>query len=180
MIKAMGQLDHGAPEPLSSFLIYIESIQGKSRRTANEYFYDLRTFYRFLKIYFGLVSEEIPFQEIPIDDVTIDLLRKVNLQILYEYMNFLNRVRNNSPRARARKAASLKSFYRYLYSKVNLVDENPTVELESVKSHSQLPKHFTLEDSIALLEAVENRNAERDYCILTLFLNCGMRLGRIG
>ncbi len=172
-------LDHGAPEPLASFLIYIESIQGKSKKTADEYFYDLRTFYRFLKIYFHKVSAETDFQEIVIDDVDLEMLRSVTLQVLYEYMNYLNRVRGNSARSRARKVASLKSFYKYLYSKANLIDENPTAELESVKSQKHLPKHFTVEDSIALLNSVENRNAIRDYCIFTLFLNCGLRLAEL-
>ena len=94
-------------------------------------------------------------------------------------MNYLNRVRGNSATSRARKIASLKSFYKYLFSKVNLIDENPTAELESVKTTKQLPKHFTLEDSVALLQAIDDRNAVRDYCILTLFLNCGMRLAEL-
>ena len=92
-----------APEPLSSFLIYIESIQGKSQKTANEYFYDLRTFFRYLKIHFDLVSSDVDFDDIDIMDVGIDILKKVDLNLIYEYMNFLHRVRNNSPHARARK-----------------------------------------------------------------------------
>lgn len=179
MNPAGASLDHGAPEPLASFLIYIESIQGKSRQTANEYFYDLQTFYRFLKIYFHKVDANTDFHEISIDDVDLSMLRAVTLQTLYEYMNYLNRVRDNTAGTRARKVASLKSFYKYLYSKANLIDENPAAELESVKIPKHLPKHFTLEDSIALLASVDNRNAQRDYCILTLFLNCGLRLAEL-
>lgn len=176
-MDAKKHLDHNAPEPLASFLIYIESIQGKSPKTADEYFYDLRTFYRFLKVYFHMADSET--DELSIDDVDIDLLRSVNLQVLYEYMNYLNRTRGNAATSRARKVASLKSFYKYLYSKAHLIDENPASELESVKTNKQLPKHFTLEDSIALLQSVENRNAARDFCILTLFLNCGLRLAEL-
>ncbi len=179
MANSMKSLVHGAPEPLASFLIYIESIQGKSLKTTNEYFYDLRTFYRFLKIHFGKVSPEIDFQDVSIDDVDLKMLSQVTLQVIYEYMNYLNRVRGNSARSRARKAASLKSFYKYLYSKAQLINENPAAELESVKTQKQLPKHFTLEDSVALLESVTDRNAARDYCIFTLFLNCGMRLAEL-
>lgn len=172
-------IDHNAPEPLASFLIYIESIQGKSKKTTDEYFYDIRTFYRFLKIHFQKIDSDIEFQSIPIDDVDLELLRCVSLQTLYEYMNYLNRTRGNSASSRARKIASLKSFYRYICNKAKLLDENPTAELDSVKITKQLPKHFTLEDSVALLQSVENRNAQRDYCILTLFLNCGMRLAEL-
>lgn len=178
-MKPVKSIDHDAPEPLASFLIYIESIQGKSPKTADEYFYDLRTFYRFLKLYFHKTDSSDSFEEISIEDVDIEMLRAVDLHVLYEYMNYLNRVRGNSATSRARKIASLKSFYKYLFSKVNLIDENPTAELESVKTTKQLPKHFTLEDSVALLQAIDDRNAVRDYCILTLFLNCGMRLAEL-
>ena len=167
------------PEPLSSFLIYIESIQGKSAKTSNEYFYDLRTFYRFIKIKFGLVDFNSEFNKIPIDDISVEILSQVDLSVIYEYINFLTHTRNNSPSSRARKIASLKSFYKYMCNKAKLIDVNPTAELESVKIHKQLPKHFTLEDSISLLEEIDGDNAERDYCILTLFLNCGMRLAEL-
>ena len=179
-MKSIKRLDHNAPEPLASFLVYIDSIQGKSPKTADEYFYDLRTFYRFLKIYFNKVDSSVTeIDEISIDDVDIEMLRKVDLQLLYEYMHYLNRIRGNAAAARARKVAALKSFFKYLHSKANLIETNPTTELESVKISKQLPKHFTLEDSIALLESVENRNSVRDYCIFTLFLNCGMRLAEL-
>lgn len=168
-----------APEPLASFLIYIDSIQGKSQKTADEYFYDLRTFYRYLKYHFGLAPKDCAFDEISIDDVDIALLRRVDLNLIYEYINYLNRTRHNAASARARKIASLKAFFKYVCNKAKLLDENPTAELESVKIKKQLPKHFTLEDSIALLNAVSDRNAARDYCILTLFLNCGLRLAEL-
>ena len=172
-----GYLD--VTEPLASFLIYIESIQGKSPKTANEYFYDIRTFYRFLKLKFGLASNADDFDDINIDDVTIEMLARVDLNLIYEYINFLTRDRGNSSAARARKIASLKSFFKYVCNKAKLLDVNPTAELESVKINKQLPKHFSLDDSIALLSEVDGRNAERDYCILTLFLNCGMRLAEL-
>ena len=168
-----------APEPLLSFLIYIESIQGKSQHTANEYFYDLKTFYKFLKINFKLVSSEIDFDEITIDDLTLDTLKLVDLNIIYEYINFLNRVRNNSPASRARKIASLRSFYKYLCNKAHLLENNPTIDLDTVKIGKRLPRYLTLEDSVNLLSAINGDNAERDYCIITFFLNCGLRLDEL-
>lgn len=167
-----------APEPLKSFLIYLESIQGKSRKTVDEYFYDIRNFYRFLNIRFGL-SDNIEFNKIEIDNVDIDMLKKVDLNLLYEYANFLNRDLGNKPRTRARKISALKSYFKYLHSKVKLIDENPTIDLDTIKIEKQLPKHFTLDDSINLLDSVDERNYERDFCILTLFLNCGMRLAEL-
>ncbi len=167
-----------APEPLKSFLIYLESIQGKSRKTVDEYFYDLRNFYRYLNIKFGL-ADNTEFNKIGIDNVDIDMIKKVDLNLLYEYANFLNRNLGNKSRTRARKISALKSYFKYLHSKVKLIDENPTIDLDTVKIEMQLPKYFTLEDSINLLDAVDERNYERDYCILTLFLNCGMRLAEL-
>lgn len=167
-----------APEPLISFLIYIESIQGKSQNTANEYFYDLRTFYKFLRIKFDKVSVD-DFENIDISKVDLNYLKKVDLNLIYEYVNFLNRVRLNAPRARARKIASLKSYFKYLHNKAGVLSENPAAELESIKLSKTLPAYFTLEDSLALLAEVDGRNSERDYCIITLFLNCGMRLAEL-
>lgn len=167
-----------APEPLKSFLIYLESIQGKSQKTVDEYFYDIRNFYRFLNIRFGL-TDNVEFNKIEIDNIDIDILKKVDLNLLYEYANFLNRDLGNKPRTRARKISALKSYFKYLHSKVKLIDENPTIDLDTIKFEKQLPKHFTLDDSIHLLDAVDERNYERDFCILTLFLNCGMRLAEL-
>lgn len=168
-----------APEPLLSFLIYIESIQGKSRQTTNEYYYDLKTFYKFLKLHFNLVSSNIDFEEILIDDLTLDTIKLVDLNIIYEYINFLNRVRNNSPASRARKIASLRSFFKYLCNKAHLIENNPTVDLDTVKIGKRLPRYLTLEDSINLLSTISGDNAERDYCIITFFLNCGLRLNEL-
>lgn len=167
-----------APEPLSSFLIYIENIQGKSQNTSKSYYYDLSYFYKYLKIYFGNKSLDIDIQEIDISDVDITYLKKVNLNLVYEYMNFLNRERDNSPRSRARKIASLRSYFKYLH-KSGILAENPLAELESIKLRKVLPVYFTLEDSMSLLSSIEGKNAVRDYCIITLFLNCGMRLAEL-
>ena len=172
-----------APEPLMSFLIYIESIQGKSHNTAKEYFYDLRTFCRFLKIKSlqknNLRISDIDFDNLDISDIDLPYLKNVDLNLIYEYMNFLNRERTNSPRARARKIASLRSYFKYLHNKAGLLDENPTAELETIKLRKTLPSYFTLDDSLSLLSIIDGRNAERDYCIITLFLNCGMRLAEL-
>ena len=167
----------GIPEPLSAFLIYTESIQGKSPKTTDEYYYDLRIFYRFLATKFNLSSDD--FENIDINLIDLDILKKVDLPLIYDYINYLNRVRHNSPSARARKIASMKSFFKYVCNKAKLLEVNPTAELESIKITKQLPKHFTLDDSLSLLSSVDSRNYERDYCILTLFLNCGMRLAEL-
>lgn len=168
-----------APEILKSFLIYIESIQGKSKNTAEEYFYDLRTFFRYLKLRFNLVSSEYNFNKIDIMDVDLELIKKVDLNLVYEYMNFLNRTKGNSTASRARKIASLRSYFKFITVKKNLLEENPIAELESIKIKKSNPKNLTVDDSLALLSIISGKNAVRDYCIITLFLNCGLRLSEL-
>jgi len=166
------------PEPLISFLLYIENIQGKSPKTAESYYFDLRAFYRYLKIKFNNMSADVDFDLIDVSDMDITYMKKVDLNIIYEYMNFLNRERSNSASSRARKIASIRSYFKYMF-KSNYIDENPTADLETIKLRKRLPIHFTLEDSIDLLGAIDGKNALRDYCIITLFLNCGMRLAEL-
>lgn len=167
------------PEPIASFLIYIESIQGKSAKTADEYFYDLRTFCRFLKIHFGLADENSDFENISIEDISIELFRRIDLSVLYEYLNYLNRGRGNSAATRARKITSVKSFFKYLCNKAKLLETNPAADLDYVKQPKQLPRYFTIDESLALLEVIDGDYKERDYCMITLFLNCGMRLSEL-
>lgn len=168
-----------APELLKSFLIYIDSIQGKSKNTAEEYFYDLRTFFRYLKLRFNMADKNADFDKIDISDVNLDLIKKVDLNLIYEYMNFLNREKHNSTASRARKIASLRSYFKYLTNKKNLLEENPIAELESIKIKKSNPKNLTIDDSLALLSVIGGDNAVRDYCIITLFLNCGLRLSEL-
>lgn len=167
-----------APEPLISFLLYIENIQGKSVKTAESYYFDLRAFYRFLKMKFENKSDSVDFDSIDISNMDLTYIKKVDLNVIYEYMNFLNRERSNSASSRARKIASIRSYFKYLF-KSNLIDENPTSDLETIKLRKRLPVHFTLEDSVDLLNVIDGKNALRDYCIITLFLNCGMRLAEL-
>ena len=167
-----------APEPLFSFLLYIENIKGQSVNTAENYYFDLRAFYRFLKIKFDKLSGDTDFDSIDISTVDLSYIKKVDLNLIYEYVNFLNRVRDNSPSSRARKIASLRSYFKYL-CKSNIIENNPTTDLETIKLRKHLPAHLTLEDSIDLLSGIEGKNALRDYCIITLFLNCGMRLAEL-
>lgn len=178
------------PKVLRDFLVYIETIRGKSKRTADEYFLDLRIFFRYLKCLRELVPPDVPFDEIPISDVDIDLLRSVTLSDVYDYMNYLSRdrviIHNRSElgcglgtAARARKTSSLRVFFRYLTTKAKLLDENPVQELETPKLKKTLPKHLTIDESLRLLDGVEGQNRVRDYCILTLFLNCGLRVSEL-
>ena len=179
-----------APPILRDFLVYHETIQGHARRTVDEYFLDLRNFFRFLKLDKGLAAPNTPLDQISIDDVDLDLVRSVTLSDVYAYMNYLSRDRVVHPNssdehhglaasARARKVAAIRSFYKYLTSKAKLISENPMQDLDSPRLKKTLPRYLDLEESVSLLEHVDGANQARDYCILTLFLNCGLRISEL-
>lgn len=164
-----------SPEILKGFLGYMETIKGRSANTVNEYFMDLRTFFRFLKQQRGLVPLNQPEDDIPIKDVDIELLQTVTLNDIYEFMNYTRSERSNSNTTRARKASSLRRFFNYLTENVHLLESNPTRNLSTPKIPKTLPKHLSLEQSLNLLTAASQEHSERDYCMLTLLLNCGLR-----
>ena len=179
-----------APKILKDFLTYHETIKGHSHNTVDEYFLDLRTFFRFLKLHRGIVPRTAEPEEISIMDVDLDFVKAVTLSEVYEYLAFLSRdrIKNQrsreaeyglSPSSRARKIASIKSFYKYLTVKAKLIDENPVQDLDSPKIPKSLPRYLTLEESERLLQSVDSKHRERDYCILCIFLNCGLRISEI-
>jgi len=179
-----------APPLVRDFLTYHETIQGHSKKTVDEYYLDLRNFFRYIKIEKGRVPRATPLDEIDVGDVDLALIRSVRLSDIYAYMSFLSRDRlKNAKRpdgghglessTRARKIATIRSFYKYLTVKAKVLDENPVQDLDSPKPRQSLPRYLTLEESLRLLDSVDGENAERDFCILTLFLNCGLRISEL-
>lgn len=168
-----------APPILRDFLTYHETIQAHSQKTADEYFLDLRTFFRFIKLEKHLVPAGTPIDEISIGDVDLAFVRSIVLTDVYSFMNYLSRDRGLGPAARARKIATIRSFYKYLTSKARLLSENPMQDLDSPRLKKTLPRYLTLEQSLQLLDSVDEPNRARDTCILTLFLNCGLRISEL-
>lgn len=168
-----------APTILKDFLSYHETVKAHSPKTVDEYFLDLRTFFRYLKVSRGLVAPDVPWEDIPINDVGLSLVGSVSLSEIYDYLIFLSRERQLNTASLARKIAAIRSFYRYLTSKAHLLEENPVQELDSPRMKKALPRYLTLEESLALLDAVQGKHKERDYCILMLFLNCGLRISEL-
>ena len=168
-----------SPQVLRDFLGYMQTIKGKSPKTIEEYFIDLRTFFRYIKKAKQLVDNNVPFEDIKINDINIDLIETITLTDIFEYMNYVMSERGNAASTRARKTYSLRSFFNYLTNKVGKLEKNHVAELDQPKIRKSLPKFLTLENSLDLLKSVEGPYKERDYCILTLFLNCGMRLSEL-
>lgn len=167
------------PPIIRDFLTYNETIKGKSSKSVDEYYLDLQTFFRYLLLVRGKVDKKSNFEEIDISTVDAELISTVTISDLYAFIVFCKDERGNNAATRARKTSTLRIFFKYLTSQIHLLETNPAEMLESPKVKNALPKHLSLEDSIELLSSVDGPNKERDYCILTLFLNCGMRLSEL-
>lgn len=167
------------PYAVQEYAMYLRNIRGLSAKTVNDYCMDLRTFFRFLKRSRDLVDPKLEFSEITVQDVDVDLIRTVRTFDIFEFMNFMADDRHVASSSRQRMSTSLKSFFKYLTVHEKLLDKDPTENLTPPKKKKALPHFLSLEQSIELLEAVEGPDAERDRCMLTLFLNCGMRLAEL-
>ncbi len=167
------------PPVIRDFLTYNEAIKGKSSRSVEGYYLDLQTFFRYIISVRGLTDKDTEFEKIDISSVNIDLIKTITVSDLYAFMVFCKNERSNNTATRARKTSTLRIFFKYLSSQTHQIDENPALMLETPKVKQSLPKHLTLEDSLELLNSVDGKNKQRDYCILTLFLNCGLRLAEL-
>ncbi|MDD6276175.1 MAG: tyrosine recombinase XerC [Clostridia bacterium] len=167
------------PQDAIEFLNYLSVVKNKSELTVLEYASDLRTFFRFMKLYRGQVDEKINFDDIDVSDINIDFIKKITLQDAYAFLSYCKTERGNDAAARSRKVSSLRAFFKYMSVNQNKLERNPMQELEAPKLNKTLPKYLTLEESQRLLDCIDGKFKERDYCIITLFLNCGMRLSEL-
>lgn len=169
------------PQILRDFLTYHESIKGQSQKTISEYYLDLRMFLRFMM----LMRKEMPYKT-PLDDISIlsvdlEFVSKITLSDIFDFLSYLANDREHDngqgigAAARARKLSAIKSFYKYLTVRTKQLTVNPVKDVEFPKLRKSLSKYLTLSESQRLLRAVEGQNATRDYAILMLFLNCGIR-----
>ena len=169
---------------IDDFLDYMKATKGASENTVKEYYYDLRMFVRFIKRRKGLVDSSMDFDEIPIEDISAELLESVTKQDVYAYNAFLERERKTPNRSKFRKISSIRSFYNYLHAKIDIIKINPVIDIDMPKVEKTLPVYLTLEQSLNLLKTIEKSKSKalykkRDYAIVTLFLNCGMRLSEL-
>lgn len=168
-----------APQPVREFLVYHDTIKGQSKATVDSYFMDMRTFTRYLILARGLVPRDTALEDIDIRGVDLDFYGKVTLTEVYDFLAYLSRDRELNAASRARMIVCLKGFYRYLTVKTKQLTVNPVQDLDTPKLQKSLPHYLTLEESQRLLTAVDGKNKERDYCILCLFLNCGLRISEM-
>jgi site-specific recombinase XerD len=167
------------PQLAVDFINYMLTIKGKSPSTVSEYFYDLRTFFRFIKLHKKIIANDAKFDSIDVRDIGMDIIRSITLSDLYSFISYVSTKRDNTSPSRARKVACLRSFFKYLHKKAGVMDSNPAMELESPKLTKKLPKYLDLDESKSLLNIVDGEFKERDLAILVLFLNCGLRLSEL-
>ena len=175
---------HDCPLILRDFLAYHETIKGQSPRTISEYYLDLRMFLRFIKLMRNDMPIHTSLDDIPIKDIDIAFIRSITTSEIFDFLSYLANDRKHDPdsydrgiaaTSRARKLSAIKSFYKYLTVRTKQLTENPVADLEYPKLRKSLPKYLTLEQSASLLQAVSGPNEKRDYAILMIFLNCGIR-----
>ena len=175
-----------SPQILKDFLTYHENIKGQSPRTISEYYLDLRMFLRFIRLMRNDMPLNTPLEDIPIKDIDIKFIESITTSEIFDFLSYLANDRainpdspapdyGIEPSARARKLSAIKSFYKYLTVRTKQLTENPVADLEYPKLRKSLPKYLTFSQSSALLQAVSGQNQKRDYAILMLFLNCGIR-----
>lgn len=173
------EYENDCPSYLKDYINYIRTVKNHSERTQEAYYIDLRLFLRYLKVVHHDVPKDADFSSIKIADVPFSYVKDFTNTDAYMYLNFLNTERNNSVKTRARKITSLRRFYGYLHDRAKTIDENPVEHVDLPKIPKTLPKYLQLDQSEQLLESISGKNQIRDYCILTLFLNCGMRLSEL-
>ena len=170
---------HTLPQSVIEFLNYLSVVRSKSELTVLEYASDLRLFFRFMLIYRGIVPKDSEFEKIDISFIDLDFIKTVKISDAYAFLSYCRSERKNDSASIARKVSSLRAFFKYLCVKMKQIPENPMEELESPKLKKSLPKYLSLDESIQLLESIDGRDKERDYAIITLFLNCGLRLSEL-
>lgn len=171
------------PDYLNSFLDYSITILNKSPNSIKEYNYDLAMFLKFIKKRFKLTNET-DFSAITISDIPISVISKINLDDIHAFLSYLALELKSKPATRARKVSTIRVFFNYLSQKAGLIENNPAQNLETPKLGKRMPKYLTLDESKKLLNVTiadesDNENNIRDYAIITLFLNCGMRLSEL-
>lgn len=169
-----------APDILMEFLEYHSTVRGHSDRTVAAYYMDLKILFRYLKRKRRIVSRDVPFAEIDITDVDLDFIKATKIEELYGYQSFSPETGQAlSAASRCRRTSSVKSFFNYLTNKRHLLDRNVTQELDMPKRQASLPRYLEESDCEKLLNVCDGPYGERDYCILMLFMSCGLRVSEL-
>lgn len=160
-----------------NFLSHKLTIEGKSPLTVKEYAYDLQTFFRYIIKH--LYNLDTPPEEVDISRVDIELVKRIELTDIYEYLMYLSKEKGNGVKSRSRKLSCIKSFYKYLHVKMHLLEKDIAKDLEMPKTPKTLPRYLELQEAQLLLNSVSGKQKERDYLMLMILLNCGLRVSEL-
>ncbi|MBQ3136089.1 MAG: tyrosine recombinase XerC [Clostridia bacterium] len=168
------------PDLVNEYISELSIVKGRSSQTVNEYLSDLRLFFRFLvSKKKSLQSPDELEKNYDMSYIGVDFISEITLKDVNEFLIYCASDRSNNTTTRSRKASSIRGFFRYVADKMHYIASNPVSQLEVAKKKKELPRYLTLDESIKLLDSVQGPNKTRDYCILTLFLNCGLRLAEL-
>lgn len=167
------------PQLVQDYLIYVEAIKGHSELSVLEYASDLRTFFRFMAKQKHLFPADAEDTDIDLRAIDIGFIKTITLNDAYSFLIYCKNVRQNSEATRARRVVAIRRFFSYLSDNLGLLETNPMKNLDAPKTKKSLPKYLTLEEAQTLLSVIDGKNKERDFAIITLFLNCGMRLAEL-
>lgn len=167
------------PQLVQDYLTYVEAIKGHSSLSVIEYASDLRTYFRFMVKHKGLFPADTPDNELDLTIVDINFIKTITLNDTYTFLIYCKNERRNNEATRARRVVAIRRFFSYLSENLGLLPANPMKNLDAPKTKKSLPKYLTLDESKKLLSVISGKNKERDFAIITLFLNCGMRLSEL-
>lgn len=165
------------PEFLNEYLVHMKIVKLLAERTIEEYYTDIRLFLRY--IYENNHNTGKTFSEIDIRDMNVSEIKNISVSDIYNFIFYTSDERHNKDRARYRKISSLRSFFKYMEKTAHIIEKDPTKDLDVPVPKASLPKFLSLNESLRLLETADTADSRRDYCIITLFLNCGMRLSEL-
>lgn len=167
------------PQLVQDYLTYVEAIKGHSSLSVLEYASDLRTYFRFMVKHKGIFPSDTPDNELDLTIVDINFIKTITLNDTYTFLIYCKNERRNNEATRARRVVAIRRFFSYLSENLGLLPANPMKNLDAPKTKKSLPKYLTLDESKKLLSVISGKNKERDFAIVTLFLNCGMRLSEL-
>lgn len=165
------------PEFLNNYLVHLKVVRMLSERTINEYYFDTRLFLKY--IHKNNINSDSETEDIDIADMSVDEIKNISVKDVYNFIFYVADERQNDKRTRYRKKSALKSFFKYLVRTERIIENDPTREIDMPSPKTALPKFLSLNESMKLLETSNKSDSLRDYCIITLLLNCGMRLSEL-
>lgn len=166
------------PDDVIEYLHYLDFVKLRSPRTVNGYYLDLRGFFRFMMVQWNRTDPNTPPEKIDLTQITSNDIASISKRDIFSYLEYVRNA-NNGAKARARKLSALKGFFGYMCTQVNKIAQNPTENVTLGAPKKALPKYLTENESLSLLNNIQSDFYERDFCIITLFLNCGMRLAEL-